>query len=629
MSTGNGSLEEELCLVDSCTTNSILTEIKYFQTLKKREGNVLTIAGRDALIVGSGRAIITLPMGTQIVIENALLYPDSTRTLLSYRDIRKNGIHVETYEENKEEYLLLTKPTEYGKQICEKIPTLESGLYYTYIKPIEHVAYKVIFQNVDAFQIWHDRLGHPGIGMMRKIITNSIGHDLTEAKFPKSSDYICTACATGKLILRPSPLKIRAEPLRFLERIQGDICGPIEPSSGPFRYFMVLIDASTRWSHVCLLSTRNHAFAKIMSQIIKLKAHYPEHRIQSIRMDNAAEFSSHAFNDYCMALGIQVQHSVPYVHTQNGLAESLIKRIKLVARPLLMNCSLPTSCWGHAVLHSADLLQLRPTAYHDSSPLELVRGDPPRISHLRKFGCAVYIPISPPQRTSMGPHRKLGIYVGYQSPSIIKYLEPLTGDLFTARFADCIFNEEHFPALGGDFKYQKGECREIDWDAKSISSSDPRTKENELQVQKIIGLQNIANNLPDAFTNYKGVIKSFIPARNAPERVEVPNKTTQNPTNKRGRSKATNKDSPPLKKRKTVNAHQQQVDETQCGIDTQPSSNAHIVEEVISENPRTMDTGNPYVSLRVDELLPIILKLAKPLTATLISLNKLLTSLMI
>jgi hypothetical protein len=37
--------------------------------------------------------------------------------------------------------------------------------------------------------------------------------------------------------------------------------------------------------------------------------------------------------------------------------------------------------------------------------------------------------------------------VGYQSPSIIKYLEPLTGDLFTARFVDCIFNEDHFPAL--------------------------------------------------------------------------------------------------------------------------------------------------------------------------------------
>jgi hypothetical protein len=52
------------------------------------------------------------------------------------------------------------------------------------------------------------------------------------------------------------------------------------------------------------LSTQNHAFAKIISQIIKLKANYPENRIQSIQMDNAVEFSSKAFNNYCMALGI-------------------------------------------------------------------------------------------------------------------------------------------------------------------------------------------------------------------------------------------------------------------------------------------------------------------------------------
>jgi hypothetical protein len=74
--------------VDSCTTNSILREIKYFQTLKKRDGKVLTIAIRDTVIVGSGRSTINLPMGTEIVIKDALLYPDSTRTLLSFRDIR-------------------------------------------------------------------------------------------------------------------------------------------------------------------------------------------------------------------------------------------------------------------------------------------------------------------------------------------------------------------------------------------------------------------------------------------------------------------------------------------------------------------------------------------------------------
>jgi hypothetical protein len=93
----------------------------------------------------------------------------------------------------------------------------------------------VVFQNVDTFKTWHSRLVHPGIGIMRKIIGNYTSHDLKDVKFPKSNDFVYTSCAMGKLILRPSPLKIHVEPLKFLERIQGEICGPIQPLSGTFR----------------------------------------------------------------------------------------------------------------------------------------------------------------------------------------------------------------------------------------------------------------------------------------------------------------------------------------------------------------------------------------------------------
>jgi hypothetical protein len=82
---------------------------------------------------------------------------------------------------------------------------------------------------------------------------------------------------------------------------------------------------------------------------------------------------------------------------------------------------------------------------------------------------------------------KLGIYMGFQSPSILKYLEALTGDLFTIRFADCIFNDDHISTLGGDNKFIN-DGREIVWDEKTIISSDPRTKEIDLQVQKILEL---------------------------------------------------------------------------------------------------------------------------------------------
>jgi hypothetical protein len=48
-------------------------------------------------------------------------------------------------------------------------------------------------------------------------------------------------------------------------------------------------------------------------------------------------------------------------------------------------------------------------------------------------------------------------------------------------------------------------------------SSDPRTQEIELQVQKIIILHNATNNLPDAFTDYNGIMKSWNSMVNAPE----------------------------------------------------------------------------------------------------------------
>ncbi|KAL0311264.1 UNVERIFIED_CONTAM: Retrovirus-related Pol polyprotein from transposon TNT 1-94 [Sesamum angustifolium] len=123
----------------------------------------------------------------------------------------------------------------------------------------------------------------------------------------------------------------------------------------------------------------------------------------------------------------------------------------------------------------------------------------------------------------MGPQRRLGIYVGFESPSIIKYIEPLTGDQFTARYLDCQFNETIFPVLGGEDKEIKR--KDIAWNATSMSSLDPRTNVTEFEVQRIIYLQNVANRLPDAFIDTKKVTKSHISAENVLARLEVPEVT--------------------------------------------------------------------------------------------------------
>ncbi|KAL4010522.1 hypothetical protein IC575_030019 [Cucumis melo] len=194
---------------------------------------------------------------------------------------------------------------------------------------------------------------------------------------------------------------------------------------------MVLIDASSRWSHVCLLSSRNLAFARLLAQIIKLRAQFSDYTIKNIRLNNADEFTSQTFNNYCMSTGINIEHPVAHVHTQNGLAESFIKRLQLIARPLFMRAKLPLSIWGHTILHATSFIRIRPTSYYKYSPTQLAYGQEPNISHLRIFGCAVYVSISPLQRTKMGPQRRLGIYIRFESSSIIRYLELLTGDVFT------------------------------------------------------------------------------------------------------------------------------------------------------------------------------------------------------
>ena len=54
-----------------------------------------------------------------------------------------------------------------------------------------------------------------------------------------------------------------------------------------------------------------------------------------------------------------------------------------------------------------------------------------------------------------------------------------------------------------------------------MSRFDPRTNQGKLEVQRIIHLENLANQLPCAFIDTRKVIKSHISATNAPARIDV------------------------------------------------------------------------------------------------------------
>ena len=140
-------------------------------------------------------------------------------------------------------------------------------------------------------------------------------------------------------------------------------------------------------------------------------------------------------------------YSVPYKHFQNGLAEAFIKKIQLISRPLLIQASVPSYFWAHVVLHAVTLLKYKPTLLNDYSPLELLSGQTPDISHFRVFGCQIWVPIAEPKQTTISKHRVEGVYLGFNFPSIIRYLTFSTGILHKARFQNCKFDETRFPSV--------------------------------------------------------------------------------------------------------------------------------------------------------------------------------------
>ena len=91
--------DANVCLIDSATTHTILKILTYFSYLKRQTTSVSTICGNAKLIEGSEIAHIILPKGTKLVIEEALYSEKSQRNLLSFKDIRNNGYHIETKNE--------------------------------------------------------------------------------------------------------------------------------------------------------------------------------------------------------------------------------------------------------------------------------------------------------------------------------------------------------------------------------------------------------------------------------------------------------------------------------------------------------------------------------------------------
>ena len=105
------------------------------------------------------------------------------------------------------------------------------------------------------------------------------------------------------------------------------------------------------------------------------------------------------------------------------------------SRTIISKLLLPISYWSQVDLHTPDLWL---TAYPH---MHIVRGNTWRFPICVKLSYVVYVPLSPPQHTLMGSHRKLGINLRFQISVDCSVSRSLREDLFTTCMLDFSINK--------------------------------------------------------------------------------------------------------------------------------------------------------------------------------------------
>jgi transposase InsO family protein len=172
---------------------------------------------------------------------------------------------------------------------------------------------------------------------------------------------LCADCITTKLKRSLFPLQAKRREEGLLDLVHGDLCGPITLATpGDKQYFLLLVDDKSRYMWAVLLAVKSDTLAAIKKFQAKVEVETGR-RLRVLRTDNRGEFTSVAFEEYCIEHGIERQKTAPYTPQQNGVVEQRNQTVVTMARSLLKSRNMPAMFWGEAVATTVFLLNRAPT----------------------------------------------------------------------------------------------------------------------------------------------------------------------------------------------------------------------------------------------------------------------------
>jgi hypothetical protein len=161
------------------------------------------------------------------------------------------------------------------------------------------------------------------------------------------------------------------------------------------------------------LKSKDEVFSKF-KEFKALIENLSERKIKILRSDNGGEYTSKEFVNYCKDVGIKRDLTTPYNPKQNGVAEKKNRTVMEVVKTMIHDQDLPMCLWAEAARTAVYVQnQLSHSALGFKTPEEMFSGKKSEVSHLKIFGCLVFLYIPKEKRNKLDPSGKKGIFVGY------------------------------------------------------------------------------------------------------------------------------------------------------------------------------------------------------------------------
>ena len=200
------------------------------------------------------------------------------------------------------------------------------------------------------------------------------------------------------------------------------------------------------------MSSKGEAFDKFKAYT-NIEGNNTSSKLKRFHSDNAREYLTSEFDEFCIEEGILHTTSAPYSPEQNGSSERINRTLLNKVRALLIQSNLAKKYWGEAITAAVYLYNRTPHSAIDyKTPYELKYGKKPDLKNIKIWGSLAYKREPTELISKLDSRAKPYYLVGYGSNQY-KLLNPETSKIIWAR---------DLKILEGYFYKRKAELKESD-----------------------------------------------------------------------------------------------------------------------------------------------------------------------